>query len=98
MTLRYPATCERVRYHRRGSGAAGGDCHVVVGDLNALRPGDPIGTPPSGETRRGDAAEGAARQTIGRILDRGYVERFRQMHPRRRGFTYPSKAAWLRLD
>lgn len=76
----------------------GGDFHVLAGDLNALRPGDPIGTPPSGEIRRGDAAEGAARLTIRRVLDAGYVDCFRHIHPRRRGFTYSSEAAWLRVD
>jgi endonuclease/exonuclease/phosphatase family metal-dependent hydrolase len=76
----------------------GGDRHVLAGDLNALRPGDPVGTPPRGEARRGDAIDGAQRLTIGRILDAGYVDCFRHMHAHRRGFTYPSQAPWLRLD
>jgi len=76
----------------------GGDCHVLAGDLNALRPGDPIGTPPPGESLRGDAADDAARLTIRRILDARYVDCFRHIHPRRRGFTYPSEAAWLPFD
>ena len=61
----------------------GGDRHVLAGDLNALRPGDPVGTPPRGEARRGDASNGALRLTIGRILDPGYVDCFRHMHARR---------------
>ena len=71
----------------------GGDCHLLAGDLNALRPGDPIGTPPSGEIRRGGAADGAAGLTIRRILDAGYVDCFRQIHQGRPGFTYPAEAA-----
>ncbi len=31
--------------------------HLLVGDLNALRPGDPVGTLPRGEAKRGDAAD-----------------------------------------
>jgi exodeoxyribonuclease III len=79
-------------------GQGGGDRHVLVGDLNALRPGDHVGTPPPGETRRGDAVDGAPRLAIRRILDAGYIDSFRHLHPRRRGFTYPSQALWLRLD
>ena len=77
---------------------SGGDRHVLVGDMNALRPGEPVGTPPAGEVRRGDAVDGALRVAIGRILEAGYVDCFRQTHPRRRGFTYPSHSPWLRLD
>ena len=76
----------------------GGDRQVLAGDLNALRAGDPVGTPPAGETRRGDAIDGPPRLTIERILDAGYVDCFRHMHTHRRGFTYPSHAPWLRLD
>jgi endonuclease/exonuclease/phosphatase family metal-dependent hydrolase len=74
------------------------DRHILAGDLNALRPGDPVGTPATGETRSGDAADDAPRLAIRRILEAGYVDCFRHLHPRRRGFTYPSQSAWLRLD
>src|SRR5258708_7934092 len=46
---------------------SGGDRQVLAGDLNALRSGDPVGTPPTGETRRGDAVDGAPRLAIRRI-------------------------------
>src|SRR6266699_6860474 len=36
---------------------SGVDRHVLAGDMNALRPGDPVGTPPAGEARRGDAVD-----------------------------------------
>ncbi|TME28491.1 MAG: hypothetical protein E6I75_23570 [Chloroflexi bacterium] len=77
---------------------SGGDRHVLVGDMNALRPGEPVGTPPAGEVRRGDAADGALRVAIGRVLAAGYVDCFRHLHARRRGFAYPSQWPWLRLD
>jgi exodeoxyribonuclease III len=78
--------------------AVGGDLHMLVGDMNALRPADPKGTPPAGEAKRGDAVAGAPRLAIGRILHAGYVDCFRCTHPRSRGFTYPAHAPWLRLD
>jgi endonuclease/exonuclease/phosphatase family metal-dependent hydrolase len=78
--------------------AAGGDLDVLVGDMNALRPGDHVGTPPAGEAKRGDAVDGAPRLAIGRILAAGYVDCFRRAHSRSRGFTYPARAPWLRLD
>jgi len=77
---------------------SGGDRRILAGDLNALRPGDRVGTPPKGETRRGDAVDGAPRLAIGRLLEAGYVDCFRHQHARRRGFTYPSQSPWLRLD
>jgi endonuclease/exonuclease/phosphatase family metal-dependent hydrolase len=72
--------------------------HLLVGDLNALRPGDPVGTPPQGEEKRGDALPGAPRRAIRLILDAGYVDCYRSLHPEAPGYTYPSDAAWLRLD
>lgn len=72
--------------------------HLLVGDLNALRPGDPVGTPPHGEEKWGDAADGAPRQALRYILDAGYVDCYRALHPQGPGYTYPSDAAWMRLD
>jgi len=77
---------------------SGGDRHVLAGDVNALRPGDPVGTPPAGEDRRGVAVDGAPRLPIRLILEAGYVDCFRHLHARRRGVTYPSQSPWLRLD
>ena len=72
--------------------------HLLVGDLNALRPGDPVGTPPCGVAKWGDAAEGAPRHAIERVLDAGYEDCYRALHPRVPGYTYPSSAPWMRLD
>jgi hypothetical protein len=44
---------------------------LLVGDLNSLRRGDPVGTPPHGEGRSGDAADDAPRAAIRLILDAG---------------------------
>jgi len=70
----------------------------LVGDLNSLRPDDPIGRPPPGEKKRGDAQDGATRRAIQSILQAGYTDCYRALHPHDPGFTYPSAAPWLRLD
>jgi exodeoxyribonuclease III len=75
-----------------------GQPHLLVGDLNALRPGDPVGIPPRGVEKRGDALPGVERRAIRLILDAGYVDCYRSLHPETPGYTYPSDAPWLRLD
>ena len=72
--------------------------HLLAGDFNALRPGDPTGTPPHGKERRGDAVDGAPRRAIGQIVEAGYVDCYRALHPQSAGYTYLSDAPWLRLD
>ena len=74
-----------------------GQPHLLVGDFNALRPGDPVGKPPKGVEKRGDARPGAPRRAIGRIVESGYVDCFRELHDVP-GYTYPADAPWLRLD
>lgn len=72
--------------------------HLLVGDFNALRPGDPVGTPPPGVIPRGEAVAGAPRPVLGRLLGAGYVDCYRVRRPRAAGYTYPAAAPWLRLD
>lgn len=72
--------------------------HLLVGDFNALRPGDPTGAPPQGVKKRGDAVPGALRNAIRQILDAGYTDCYRSLHPSPPGYTYPSNHPWLRLD
>jgi endonuclease/exonuclease/phosphatase family metal-dependent hydrolase len=67
--------------------------HLLVGDFNAVHPGDRVGTPPAGETQGY-----VARQPIQMLLDAGYVDCYRQMHPNRPGYTYPAHHPWLRID
>jgi exodeoxyribonuclease III len=74
------------------------ELHMLVGDLNALRPNDPVGRPPLGEAKRGDAVDGAPRLTIRRVLNAGYVDCYRRLHPAEPGYTYPAQRPWLRLD
>jgi exodeoxyribonuclease-3 len=72
--------------------------HLLVGDLNALTPGDAVGTPPPGVEKRGEAVDGVPRLAIGPLLDAGYVDCYRALHPVAPGFTYLAWAPWLRLD
>ncbi len=72
--------------------------HLLMGDFNALRPGDPVGTPPAGVVVRGEARPGAPRRTIGLLMDAGYTDCYRVLHAEEPGYTYPSDAPWLRLD
>jgi endonuclease/exonuclease/phosphatase family metal-dependent hydrolase len=75
-----------------------GQPHLLLGDFNALRPGDPVGAPPPGVEKRGDAVDGAPRRAIGLLLDAGYVDCYRALHADLHGHTYPSTHPWLRLD
>ena len=72
--------------------------HLLVGDFNALHPDDAVGRPPGGLTRQGEAARGAPRQAIRSLLEAGYVDCYRHLHPQTPGYTYPAAASWLRLD
>ena len=72
--------------------------HLLVGDLNALAPGDPVGEPPSGVERRGEAIDGVPRLALGPFAAAGYVDCFRAGHPDEPGYTYLAWAPWLRLD
>jgi exodeoxyribonuclease-3 len=75
-----------------------GEPHLLVGDFNSLAPGDPVGTPPPGVEAWGDAAKSAPRQAIGLVLEAGYVDCYRSLHPRSPGYTYPCDQPWMRLD
>jgi endonuclease/exonuclease/phosphatase family metal-dependent hydrolase len=77
---------------------AGERPHLLAGDFNALRPGDPVGAPPDGVEKRGDAVDGAARPALRPLLAAGYRDCYRAMHNDSPGFTYPADRPWLRLD
>jgi exodeoxyribonuclease III len=70
-----------------------GSPHLLVGDFNAIHPGDPIGQPPSGEKKAY-----TARQPIRLILGAGYLDCFQKKRTNVPGYTYPSSQPWLRLD
>lgn len=74
-----------------------GQPHLLAGDLNALRPGDSVGSPPVGVELRGEARPGAPRRAIGLLVDAGYTDCYRVLWEAP-GYTYPSDTPWLRLD
>jgi endonuclease/exonuclease/phosphatase family metal-dependent hydrolase len=78
--------------------AARGGPHLLAGDLNALVPGEAIGTPPSGVEKRGEAVDGVPRLAIAPLLQAGYVDCYRELNAEASGYTYPSASPWLRLD
>jgi endonuclease/exonuclease/phosphatase family metal-dependent hydrolase len=71
---------------------------LLVGDLNALARGDPVGDPPPGIERRGDALPQTPREVLVPLADAGYVDCYRAVHPEEPGYTYPAETPWLRLD
>ncbi len=72
-----------------------GSPHLLVGDLNAMPPGEAPGQPPEGAIAdvRGEA--------LAPLLATGYVDCYRALHPwnpAAPGYTYTTDHPWLRLD
>lgn len=72
--------------------------HLLVGDFNALRQDDAIGSPPPGVVKRGEAVDGTPRPALLPLLAAGYLDAYRALHPDEPGYTYLADAPWLRLD
>jgi exodeoxyribonuclease-3 len=75
--------------------------HLLVGDFNAIAPSDPVG--PGRNIIKDDSSEDTAfsREVIGLILEAGYTDCYRTMHPdavHQPGYTYKLPNPWLRLD
>ena len=73
--------------------AMGTSADVLVGDFNAVHPRDEVGSPPPEEE-----LEHVSRRPIELILDAGFVDSFRELHPADRGWTYTAWQPWARLD
>jgi len=71
----------------------GATADVLVGDFNAVHPGDEIGTPPPE-----DELEHVSRRPIELVLAAGLVDSFRELHPGDRGWTFVAWHPWARLD
>jgi exodeoxyribonuclease III len=69
------------------------EAHVLVGDLNAVHPDDEVGRPPDEER-----LEHVSRAPVARLLDAGYADAFRALHPGEPGWTYLTWHPWARLD
>jgi endonuclease/exonuclease/phosphatase family metal-dependent hydrolase len=70
--------------------------HLLLGDFNALSPGDPIGTPHV--EREGAQVRDLPRWIISMLLDAGYVDCYRAQHPSEPGYTFAPFHPWARID
>ena len=70
-----------------------GDGDLLVGDFNAVHPDDEVGAPPPEEQ-----LDHVSRGPVELVLEAGFVDCYRELHPRDRGWTYLSAHPWARLD
>ncbi len=66
---------------------------MLVGDFNAVHPRDEVGSPPPEEE-----LEHVSRRPVELVLEAGFVDSFRELHPVDRGWTYVAWQPWARLD
>jgi exodeoxyribonuclease-3 len=71
----------------------GASADVLVGDFNAVHPRDEIGSPPPEEN-----LEHVSHRPIELILEAGFIDAFRDVHPADRGWTYIAWHPWARID
>ena len=92
--LEIQALLSSIKMHQEGF-------HVLVGDFNTLAPGELL------EVQRMPAwiqaliwlsGRDIQRETIKIVLDAGYVDGYRHLHPTERGSTFPTWDPHLRLD
>jgi len=77
-------------------GQAGIGPRLLVGDFNALHPDDGVAELPDGA-----ATEFLARRPIAHLLEAGYVDSYRHLHPdaaHSPGYTYAASHPWVRID
>ena len=88
------ALLDGIREHQHGF-------HLIAGDFNALAPGELL------EVRKMPgwiramiwlSGRDIARDTIQLMLDEGYVDAWRLLHPNDSGFTFPTWDPHVRLD
>jgi endonuclease/exonuclease/phosphatase family metal-dependent hydrolase len=75
--------------------------HLLAGDFNTLAPGAPfeVSTLPWRLRPLVWLSGGAVRwRTVQTVLDAGYVDTFRRLHPDEPGFTLPTTGPHVRLD
>ena len=75
--------------------------HLLAGDFNAVAPGDRAslaGAPLWVRAQTWFQLGQVPRRALKPLLDAGYVDCFREMHPEEDGFTLPSTSPQVRLD
>ncbi|HYN83891.1 MAG TPA: endonuclease/exonuclease/phosphatase family protein [Pyrinomonadaceae bacterium] len=75
--------------------------HVLVGDFNTLAPGEVLNTRQMPAWIRAlvwMSGRDIQRETIQVMLDAGYVDGYRRLHPDVKGYTFPTWSPHVRLD
>jgi endonuclease/exonuclease/phosphatase family metal-dependent hydrolase len=88
------ALLEGIREHQDGF-------HLIAGDFNALAPGELLQVQRMPRWIRAMvwlSGRDIARDTIQTMLDQGYVDAWRQLHPQGPGYTFPTWDPHVRLD
>jgi endonuclease/exonuclease/phosphatase family metal-dependent hydrolase len=88
------ALLEGIRQHQSGF-------HLIAGDFNALAPGELLQVQRMPRWIRAMiwlSGRDIARDTIQTMLDEGYVDAWRQLHPQGPGYTFPTWDPHVRLD
>jgi len=83
-----------IREHQHGF-------HLIAGDFNALAPGERLEAWRMPRWIRAMvwlSGRDIARHTIQHMLDSGYADAWRQLHPKEPGFTFPTWDPHVRLD
>ncbi len=84
----------KIEEHRRSF-------HLLVGDFNTLAPGEILDTRRMPRWIRAlvwASGRDIQRATIQVMLDAGYIDGYRKLHPEESGYTFPTWDAHLRLD
>lgn len=88
------ALLDGIREHQNGF-------HVIAGDFNALAPGELLQVAKMPAWIRAMiwlSGRDIARDTIQLMLDEGYADGWRQLHPEATGYTFPTWDPHVRLD
>jgi exodeoxyribonuclease-3 len=88
------ALLDGIREHQHGF-------HLIAGDFNALAPGELLEVEKMPRWIRAMiwlSGRNMSRETIQLLLDEGYVDAWRRLHPNDEGFTFPTWDPHVRLD
>jgi exodeoxyribonuclease-3 len=78
-----------------------GEPHILIGDFNTLAPGELLDArrlPPRLRALVWLSGGSVRYETIQLMLDAGYVDGFRHLHPTESGYTFPTWEPHVRLD
>ncbi|HEU4995102.1 MAG TPA: endonuclease/exonuclease/phosphatase family protein [Gemmatimonadaceae bacterium] len=88
------ALLEGIREHQHGF-------HVIAGDFNALAPGELLQVERMPRWIRAMiwlSGRDISRETIQLLMDEGYADAWRRLHPKDNGYTFPTWDPHVRLD